>query len=98
LIFLDSGKWNPVKNPPFVNSNPATSTPRDIVNQCSRGFAFPAGFPLSSGLQPPGLQWVAEALCCRLENTTSENFRKFPVFSSGNFAGLKNVGGFRLLL
>ncbi len=26
--------------------NPVASTPRDIANQCSRGFAFPAGFPL----------------------------------------------------
>ena len=77
---------------------PATSTPRDIVNQCSRGFAFRAGFPLFSDLQPPGLQRGGEAPCGELENTTSVNFRKFPVFSSGNFAGLKNVGGFRLPL
>ena len=78
--------------------NPATSTPRDIENQCSRGFAFPADFPILSGLQPAGLQRGGEAPCGELENTTSVNFRKFPVFSSGNFAGLKNVGGFRLPL
>jgi hypothetical protein len=40
-------------------------------------------------LQPPGLQRGGEAPCGELENTTSVNFRKFPVFSSGNFAGLK---------
>jgi len=54
--------------------------------------------PAFSGLQPAGLQRGGEAPCGELENTTSVNFRKFPVFSSGNFAGLKNVGGFRLPL
>jgi hypothetical protein len=55
-------------------------------------------FRFFSDLQPPGLQRGGEAPCGELENTTSVNFRKFPVFSSGNFAGLKNVGGFRLPL
>ena len=63
-------------------SNPATSTPRDIVNQCSRGFAFPADFPLFSGLQPRGLQQVAKALVWQAEKITSGNFRIFPAFSA----------------
>ena len=62
--------------------NPATSTPRDIVNQCSRGFAFRAGFPLFSGLQPRGLQQVAKALVWQAEKITSGNFRIFPAFSA----------------
>ena len=62
------------------------------------GFLFLAKVPVFSGLQPAGLQRGGEAPCGELENTTSVNFRKFPVFFSGNFAGLKNVGGFRLPL
>ena len=50
-----------VRDQKAAGSNPATSTPRDIVNQCSRGFAFPAGFPLSSGLQLSRLQQGGEA-------------------------------------
>jgi hypothetical protein len=57
-----------------------TSTPRDIVNQCSWGFAFRAGFPLFSDLQPPGLQQVAKALVWQAEKITSGNFRIFPAF------------------
>ena len=50
-----------IRDQKAAGSNPATSTPQDIVNQCSRGFAFPAGFPLSSGLQLSRLQQGGEA-------------------------------------
>ena len=46
------------------------------------GFAFPAGFPLFSGLQPRGLQQVAKALVWQAEKITSGNFRIFPAFSA----------------
>jgi len=62
--------------------NSSTSTPRDIENQCSRGFAFPAGFPLFSGLQPAGLQQSGEALISASKNSLpgiSANFRFFPL-------------------
>ena len=74
-------------------SNPATSTPGSVDFPTLPGFLFLAKVPVFSGLQRGG-----EAPCGELENTTSVNFRKFPVFSSGNFAGLKNVGGIRLPL
>ena len=78
--------------------NPATSTPGNVDFPTLPGFLFLAKVPVFSGLQPAGLQRGGEAPCGELENTTSVNFRKSPVFSSGNFAGLKNVGGFRLPL
>ena len=60
--------------------NSSTSTPRDIEDQCSRGFAFPADFLILSGLQPAGLQHGGEAPVWQVEKITSGNFRKFPVF------------------
>ena len=87
-----------VRDQKAAGSNPATSTPGSVDFPTLLGFLFLAKVPVFSGLQPAGLQRGGEAPCGELENTTSVNFRKFPVFSSGNFAGLKNVGGFRLPL
>ena len=78
-----------IRDQKVAGSNPATSTPRDIVNQCSRGFAFPAGFLYFSCLQPPGLQQSGEALVWQVEKITSVIFRIFPVFSSARMSTLK---------
>ena len=77
---------------------PQLRLPEALIFLRFRVFLFLAKVPVFSGLQPPGLQRGGKAPCGELENTTSVNFRKLPVFSSGNFAGLKNVGGFRLSL
>ena len=87
-----------VRDQKAAGSNPATSTPGSVDFPTLPGFLFLAKVPVFSGLQPAGLQRGGKAPCGELENTTSVNFRKFPVFSSVNFAGLKNVGGFRLPL
>lgn len=69
--------------------NSSTSTPWDIVNQCSRGFAFRAGFLLFSDLQPPGLQRGGKASFPRCQMVASGYFRKFPVFSGLKLSYLK---------
>jgi len=68
--------------------NSSTSTPRDIEDQCSRGFAFPADFPILSGLQPTGLQRGGNALPGCFKNSTSGDFRIFPVFSVAEMSNL----------
>ena len=65
-ISLCPGSWPSRRSPGIrdqkaAGSNSATSTPRDIENQCSRGFAFPAVFPLISALQPSQLQLGGKA-------------------------------------
>ena len=60
--------------------NPATSTPGSVDFPTLPGFLFLAKVPVFSGLQPAGLQRGGEAPCGELENTTSVNSRKFPVF------------------
>ena len=79
-----------VRDQKAAGSNPATSTPRDIVKQCSRGFAFPVGFPILSGLQPTGLQRGGEAPIWQRAKITSGNFRKFPFFPQNNLPVYKS--------
>ena len=62
-------------------SNPATSTPRDIVNQCSRGFSFIVEKAHFSCLQPARLHGRGQAVI----NCLSAYFRIIPVFSSFDF-------------
>jgi hypothetical protein len=45
------------------------------------GFCFSCGFSAFSGLQPAGLQRGGNALPGCFKNSTSGDFRIFPVFS-----------------
>ena len=57
------GNPNPrIRDQKAAGSNPATSTPRDIENQCTRGFVLPAGFPLFPGCNLPGYKAEARQL------------------------------------
>ena len=71
-----------VRDQKAAGSNPATSTPRDIVNQCSRGFAFPADFPLSSGLRR------SRVAACR-QGTDFSLKKPLLVFSASKMSTLK---------
>ena len=65
-----------------AGSNPATSTPRDIVNQCSRGFSFSVKFPVFSEKQPAGLQRAGKTPISASKKplpVLSVNFRFFPL-------------------
>ena len=80
------GNPNPrIRDQKAAGSNPATSTPRDIENQCSRGFAFPAGFPFFSKSNQLGC-----SVMVRHEFPPQKiHFRIFPHFSG--FFRFENV-------
>jgi len=72
-----------------VRASP-TSTPRDIENQCSWGFAFSAAFSFISALQPERLQRHTEARFSALKILLphfSVNFR----FQNVQFSMLKRI-------
>ena len=72
----------PIKDTGRRSGQLLSFVPRDIVNQCSRGVAFPADFPLSSGLRR------SRVAACR-QGTDFSLKKPLLVFSASKMSTLK---------